>query len=105
MTQNEIRNIPQDRVVTYARLVVNFRPPKDEPNCVRITAGVNLIKYPGELITRTAYMTTSKILWNSIRSTEGARFIGLEIKKKYIGTPLDRLEYMKIPITLFPSHI
>ena len=53
MTHNEIRNIPQDRVFTYARLVVDFRPPKDDPNRVRITAGGKLIKYPGELTTRT----------------------------------------------------
>ena len=72
MTHNEIRNIPQDRVVTYARLVVYFRPQKDDPNRVRITAGRNLIKYPGDLTTRTAYMTTAKILWNSILSTKGA---------------------------------
>ena len=34
MTHNEIRHIPQDRVVTYARLVVDFRLQKDNPNCV-----------------------------------------------------------------------
>ena len=72
---------------------------------MRITAGGNLIKYPGELTTRTADMTTTKILWNSIFSTEGAQFIGLDIKNFYLGTPLDRFEYMKIPITLFPAHI
>ena len=81
MTHNEIRNIPQDRVVTYARLVVYFRPQKDDPNRVIITAGGNLIKYPGDLTTRTADMTTVKILCNSILSTEGARFVGLNIKK------------------------
>jgi hypothetical protein len=31
---------------------------------VRITSGGNLIDYPGELTTRTADLTTSKILWN-----------------------------------------
>ena len=31
ITHNEIRHIPQDRVVTYARLVVDFRPQKQKP--------------------------------------------------------------------------
>ena len=80
MTHNKIRHIPQDRVVTYARLVVDFRPQKDDPNRVRITASGNLIKYPGEITTRTSDMTTAKILWNSILRTEGDRFMGLDIK-------------------------
>ena len=100
MTHNKIRHIPQDRVVTYARLVVYLRPQKDDPNRVRITAGGNLIKYPGEITTCTADMTTAEILWNSILSTQGAQFMGLDIKYFYLGTPLDRFEYMKIPITL-----
>ena len=103
MTHNKIRHIPQDRVVTYARLVVDFRPPKDNPNRVRITAGGNLIKYPGEITTRTADMTTAKILWNSIIITEGARFRVLDIENFFLGTSLDRFKYMKIPITLFPA--
>ena len=44
MTYNEIRHIPQDRVITYARLVVDFRLQKDNPNRVRIIAGGKLIK-------------------------------------------------------------
>ena len=34
-----IKNIPKDRVVTYARIVVDYRPQKADPNRVRITAG------------------------------------------------------------------
>eukprot|EP00804_Cyclotella_cryptica_P010472 CCRYP_012303-RA/>CCRYP_012303-RA protein AED:0.45 eAED:0.14 QI:0/0/0/0.6/1/1/5/0/1176 len=61
------------RTVTYGRIVIDFHPQKADPNRVRITAGGNLIKdYPGELTTRTADLTTSKILWNSVLSTEGA---------------------------------
>ena len=43
ITHNKIRHIPQDRVVTYACLVVDFRPQKDDTNRVRITAGRNLL--------------------------------------------------------------
>ena len=105
MTHDQIRQIPKDRVVTYARIVVDFRPQKEDPNRVRITAGGNLIKYPGELTTRTANLTTSKILWNSVVSTEGAKFMGIDVKSFYLCTPMDRYEYMKMPLALFPDHI
>ena len=80
MSHDEIKQIPKDRVVTYARIVVDFRPQKKDPNRVRMTAGGNLIKYPGELTTRTADLTTSKVIWNSVLSTKVAKFMGINIK-------------------------
>ena len=41
---NVIRNIALDRVVTYARILVDYRSHKKDPNRVRITAGGNLLK-------------------------------------------------------------
>jgi hypothetical protein len=69
----DICKIPQDRTVTYARIVIDHRPQKEDPNPVRITVGGNLIDYPFELTTRTADMVSSKILWNSVISTKDAR--------------------------------
>ena len=105
MTHEEIKLIPKDRTVTYGRVVVYNRPQKKDPNRVRITAGGNLIQYPGELTTRTADLTTSKLLWNSVLSTEEARFMGIDIKSFYLETPLDRYEYMRMPLDIFPPHI
>ena len=105
LTHEEIAKIPKDRVITYARIVVDFRPQKEDPNRVRITAGGNLINYPGELTTRTADLTTAKIMWNSVVSTPGAKYACFDIKNFYLGTPLDRYEYMKMPIALIPAHI
>ena len=51
-------------------MVVDFRPQKENPNRVRITAGRNLITFLDELTTRTADLTVSKILWNSVLSTD-----------------------------------
>ena len=104
MNHNEIANIPKDRVVTYARVVVDFRPQKDDPNRVRITAGGNLIKYPGELTTRTADLTTSKLLWNSMISTDDARFAALDVGNFYLETPFERYEYMRLQLKHFPQH-
>ena len=62
MTHEEIKNIPMDRTVTYARIVVDYRAHKDNPNRVCITVGGNLINYPGELTTHTADLTTTKVM-------------------------------------------
>jgi hypothetical protein len=105
MKHDEIKVIPNDRTVTYARVVVDFRPQKADPHRIRITAGGNLINYPGELSTRTADLTTSKLMWNSVLSTPGAKYMCLDIKNFYLTAPLDRFEYMKMPIGLFPTWI
>ena len=103
MTHAEIPNIPKDCTVTYARVVVDFRPQKEDPHRIRITAGGNLINYPGELSTRTADLTTSKLMWNSVLSTEGAKYMCLDIKNFYLSAPLDRFEYMKFRWRYSPS--
>ena len=48
MSHDKIGRIPKDRTVTYARIVVDFRPQKADPNRVRIMAGGNLMNYPHE---------------------------------------------------------
>jgi hypothetical protein len=75
MSPQDIPTIPKDRLITYARVVVNHPPQKTDPNCIRITAGGNLINYPGKLTTRTADITTSKLHWNSVLSTPGAKYM------------------------------
>jgi hypothetical protein len=105
MTHDEIKLIPRTQTITYARVAVDFRPQKADPYRIRITAGGNLINYPGELSTRTADLNTSKLMWNSVLSTEGAKFMCLDIKNFYLSAPLDRYEYMKMPLTLFPEWI
>ena len=104
MTHDEIANIPGDRTVTYARIVVDYRCQKDDPNRVRITVGGNLIDYPGELTTRTADLTTTKLMWNSVISTPDAKYMCADIKSFYLETPLDRYEYMKMSIDLIPQE-
>jgi hypothetical protein len=105
LTHMEIRYIPLDRTVTYTRVVIDHQPQKEDPNHVRITVGGNLINYPFERTTQTTDMVSSKLLWNSTISTPGARFGGADIINMYLDTPLDRYEYMKIPLALLPTDI
>jgi hypothetical protein len=50
-------------------------------------------------------MVLSKLLWNSTISTKGARFAGADIKNMYLETPLDRYEYMQMPLSFIPQDI
>jgi hypothetical protein len=50
-------------------------------------------------------MVSSKLLWNSTISTPGACFAGADIKNMDLETPLDCFEYMRMPISLFPTNI
>jgi len=34
-----------------------------------------------------------------------AKFMGIDISNVYLGTPMDRYEYIKMPLALFPDHI
>ena len=47
-----IKNIPTDQKIMYGRLVLDYREQKKDPNLVRLTAGGNLITYPGEITTK-----------------------------------------------------
>ena len=51
MTHAEIPLIPADSTITYMRVVIDFHPQKADPHRICITAGGNLINYPGELTT------------------------------------------------------
>jgi hypothetical protein len=93
MEPQDVPNIPKDQPPTYAKVVVAYRPQKDDPHCIRITAGGNKIFYPGELTTRTADMTTAKLHWNSVLSNPNAKYMCLDIGNFYLSATLDHYEY------------
>jgi hypothetical protein len=71
--------VPKGKNVTYGRFVVDIRPHKSEVYRVRLTVGGNLIQYQGDFSTRSANLTTSKCLWNSTISTDGAKYMCLDV--------------------------
>ena len=77
---------------TYARVVVDHRPQKEDPNRIRIAVGGNLITYQGSTSTRTVDLTTSKLLWNSVLSTKDAKYMCIDIKNFYLTAALDYYE-------------
>lgn len=67
---------------------------KKRINRTRCVAGGNNINYPFDVGTPLANMLLVKILFNSIISTKGAKFMTAEIKYFYLMTPLKRWEYI-----------
>ncbi len=105
MKPEEVNHAPATKLATYANVVVDYWAQKDNPYQIQITAGGNLINYPGELTMQTADIMTSKLHWNSVLSTQQAKYMCLDLKNFYLSTPIDQYEYMRIPIGLFPSWI
>jgi hypothetical protein len=97
-------NIPKGRKVTYGSFVVDIKDHKEEKECTRLTVGGDQIEYPGDKSTRTAGLTTAKILINSVISTLGTKFLVIDIKKFYLNTPLGRFEYMVINLSSLPQE-
>ena len=65
----------------------------------------NLIDLEGKLSTPTAEIQTIKILFNSILSTKGAKFMTADVKNFYLNTPLGKgnEEYMRMQIKTLPE--
>ena len=99
------KDIPKGRKATYLRVVAAFRPEKANPRRIRWTVGGDRIDYPYDVSTKTADLTTAKLLFNSVLSTPNAKFLGLDIKDFYLGTHMTHYEYMRIPIAMLPQAI
>jgi hypothetical protein len=67
--------------------------------------GGDILDYSGNVATSTADITTFKILINSTLSTNDAAMMMMDIKNYYLGTLLQRFEYMKMTLSRFPKEI
>ncbi len=106
MSHNEIAHaMAANKFFTYRNSVVDYRPQKEFPHQIQITAGGNLINYKASTSVRTADLDTAKLHWNSVISTTLAKYMCLDIKNFYLTTALEYYEYMKIPLTFFPEWI
>eukprot|EP00956_Cyclotella_meneghiniana_P024798 scaffold50421_cov81-Cyclotella_meneghiniana.AAC.3 len=102
------QDVPKERRkdITYGSFTCSVRPEKTaEPNRTRFTAGGDKINYPGEVATPTAEMLVAKLLFNSVVSTPGAKFMTMDISNFYLMTPLLRPEYLRIKMADIPEEI
>jgi hypothetical protein len=98
-------SIPKNKKVTYLQVVAAFCPEKTNPRQIQWTVGGDRIFYAADASTTTADLTTAKILFNSVISTPGAKFLGIDIKDFYLGTSMKDFEYMSIPLQMLPQGI
>ena len=77
---------------------------KEEPERTRITIGGNTIDYPGDCVTKTGSLELVKLIINSVCSRPKARFFPADLGNFYLGTPLDRKEYVRIKLNVIPQE-
>jgi Reverse transcriptase (RNA-dependent DNA polymerase) len=99
------KDIPAGKKPTYVRIVTAYRENKEDPYRVRMTVGGNLIDFPGDVATKTADLTTAKLLINSIISNPKGRAMCIDIKDFYLNNDLPNTEYIRIPVSIIPAAI
>ncbi len=99
--------VPTERMkdVTYWQFVCTVRPDKAEPNQTRFTIGGDRINYPGKVTTPTAEMLVAKMLFNSVISTKGTRFMTMDISNFYLMTPLHRPKFIQMKLSNIPDEV
>ena len=99
------KSIPPGRKPTYLRVVAACRPTKEDKHRVRWTVGGNHIDYTGVTYNPNANITTDKLLFNSVISNKNVKLVGIDLKYFYLNIPMERYEYILIPITMIPQDI
>ena len=104
MIKDDIKNIPKYQTVTYEKIVADYFPQKADPNRIRITAGGNLINYPEDVTTRTAYLITTQILRNIVLSNNNEKYCCTNFANFYLETSMDWYEYMRTARKSIPDE-
>jgi len=92
---------------TYLHVVCAFWPEKEIPHCIIWTVGGDCIDYTGNVSTKTADLSTVKILFNSIISMPNAQCMMGNLKDFYLGMPMEPKDYAyrRIPVSMLPTNI
>ena len=99
--------VPFDRHkdVTYAQIVVAYKPDKLEKNHSSATVGGDRLTVLIDCSAPTADLPNIKCLWNSVLSTPGAKYFTMGVSNFYLGSPMKRPEFMRMPIKIIPQDI
>ena len=92
-------------MVTYGIIVAKKRPQKAETHRTILTLGGNLINFPGDFTTPTAVLIMTKLIFNSVLSAKNAKLMCADISSFYLNNPMNRYEYMKLPLEIIPVEI
>ena len=83
--------VPYNKKFTYAQLVCDYRPQKEENERIRITVGGDRLDYQVELSTKTAGLKTIKLPLNSVISSIWEKFMTADVKQFYLNTPMEEI--------------
>jgi hypothetical protein len=81
----KLTNVPEDKNITYGKIVCDNKPHKKEKERVRLTVGGDILDYSGDVATYTADIASFKILIDSTLSTEDSTMMMVDIKKPVIS--------------------
>ena len=100
-------DVPSDRwkYVTYAQIVCNMRPQKEETNCTRLTFGRSNRSSDIDCDTPMADLLIVKFLLNSAVPTPGAKFMEIDLKNFYLNTPMDRHKFLRMKLENFTEDV
>ena len=101
----QYHEMPKNRRPTYASFMCEVRPEKTEKEQTRLSVGGNLIDYPDPVTTHTCDLVTFKMHINSTLSWTKQKYCSFDVKNFYLNTPMERSEYMKIPLAQISDEI
>ena len=85
--------------------MAEIRPQKAEIHRTRLTVGGNLINFSGDVTTSTSDLITAKLIFNSVLSTKNTKFMFADTANFYLNNPMNRYEYMKLPLDIIRDEI
>ena len=96
---------PLGEKFTYSRIICEICSQKKEAHIVWLTLGGDKFTFDRSVFTPKSKLTTSKLHWNSVISTPGAKYLMLDVNNFYPDNPMYTHEYYKIVFSLISQEI
>ena len=99
--------VSTDRKITYVRYACGHCPLKTKPWSVQFVVGGDRLPYEIDTGSSALNLVETNILLNSTISdaNDGAKFMSCDLKDFFLPSPMEKSEYMKVPIKYFPSNV
>ena len=98
-------DIPKEKAITYASMVCDVRPLRQEQYRCCLVVGGDKQPYASDSTAPAANLIEFKILFNSVISTKGAKFMIIDISNFFLSSKMNNPEYMKIHQDDIPQDI
>ena len=99
------KKVPQGAKVTYSRIVCDIRSHKKITYIVKLTVVGYKLTFDGPVSNPTSDLTTSKLHWNTVLLTPGAKYLVVDIKNFYLKNPMSKHEYYNISLIMIHQDI